>query len=296
MTKTKKIGFIGLGVMGSRMAGRLMASGYPLMVYNRAISKTDALVNLGAERTENPKRLANYSGVIITMVSDDQAVLAVTEGEYGTFAGARPGAVFIDCSTISVKMTKYLAEQAERLGFHWLDAPVLGGPSAAEAGELPFVVGGSLSVLGKNMDIFDVLGKKVVWMGENGMGQAAKIVHNLTCGISLAAFSEAIVLGEKFGLTRKQVLETLLGGGVASPLLKAKAPKFENDDYTPAFALAMMGKDLTLAQDAAKRFWLSLPALSAAKNLYDLAKARGFGNEDSSSVIKLYEEEGGDRS
>lgn len=292
----KKIGFIGLGIMGSRMARRLIACGYPLMVYNRSAQKTDALVNLGAGRADNPKQLANCSDVIIIMVSDDQAVQAVTGGKSGTFAGAQPGAVFIDCSTISVETTKYLAQQAERLGFYWLDAPVLGGPSAAEAGELPFIVGGLQSILEQNLDIFNALGKKVVLMGENGMGQAAKIVHNLTCGISLAAFSEAIVLGEKFGLTRKQVLETLLGGGVSSPLLKIKAPKFEQNNFEPAFALAMMGKDLTLAKNAAKRFGLQLPALSAAKEIYDLAKAQGFGEEDSSAIIKFYEKEEGDYS
>ena len=169
---------------------------------------------------------------------------------------------------------------------------MLGGPAAAEAGELPFVVGGPQNVLKLNMDILNTLGKRIIWMGKNGMGQAAKIVHNLACGISLAAFSEAIALGEEFDLTRKQVLETLLSGGVTSPLLKAKAPKFEQGDFEPAFALAMMGKDLTLAQEAAERVLLSLPVLSAVKKLYDLAKARGLGAQDSSAIIKLYEEGG----
>jgi 3-hydroxyisobutyrate dehydrogenase len=291
--ETKKIGFIGLGIMGSRMAKRLVNADYELTVYNRTIEKTEELVGLGAQFAVNPRQLAERSDVIITMVSDDSALHEVTEGKSGTFAGARPNTVFIDCGTISVKTTKNLARQAEYLGFNWLDAPVLGGPSAAESGELPFVVGGSQSVLKLNMDIFNALGKKIVYMGKSGMGQAAKIVHNLTCGISLVAFSEAIALGEKFGLTRKQVLETLLGGGVNSPILKAKAPKFEQNNFEPAFALAMMGKDLTLAQDAARKFWLILPALSATKNLYDLAKARGLGAQDSSAIIKLYEE-GGD--
>ena len=289
----KKIGFIGLGVMGSRMAKRLIACGYELTVYNRTTGKTEELTNLGAQLAVSPRKLAENSDVIITMVSDDSAISAVTIGESGTFAGARLNTVFIDCGTISVKTTKNLARQAEDLGFNWLDAPVLGGPAAAEAGELPFVVGGPQNILDLNMDIFNVLGKKVVWMGENGMGQAAKIVHNLACGVSLVVFSEAIALGEKFGLTRKQVLETLLNGGVNSPILKAKAPKFEQSDFEPAFALVMMEKDLMLAQKAAEGFWLNLPVLSAAKKLYDLAKARGFGAQDSSAIIKLYEE-GGD--
>jgi len=121
------------------------------------------------------------------------------------------------------------------------------------------------------------------------MGQAAKIVHNMACGISLAAFSEAIILGEKLGLERKQTIETLLNGAVGSPLLKVKAPKFEENDFEPAFALTMMLKDLTLAEDAAKESELFLPALSAVKKLYNLARIRGFGDEDSSAVIKAFQ-------
>mgnify|MGYP001589633618 CR=1 FL=1 len=178
----KKIGFIGLGTMGSRMAKRLISVGYELSVYNRTAEKADELRRLGAWHAENIKRLAGNSDVIIIVVSDDQAVRDVVEDKSGAFAGAMPGTVFIDCSTISVEMTKYLARRAELFGCYWLDAPVLGGPAAAEAGLLPFVVGGPKNILGQNMKIFDTLGK-VVWMGENGMGQAAKIVHNLACGI-----------------------------------------------------------------------------------------------------------------
>lgn len=284
----KKIGFIGLGTMGSRMAKRLISVGYELSVYNRTAEKADELRRLGAWHAENIKRLAGNSDVIIIVVSDDQAVRDVVEDKSGAFAGAMPGTVFIDCSTISVETTKYLSENAELFGYYWLDAPVLGGPAAAEAGELPFVVGGPKYILDQNMEIFNALGK-VVWMGRNGMGQAAKIVHNLACGIMLAAFSEAIVLGENFGLTRKQTLGTLLNGGATGPLLKAKASKFEQNNFEPSFALTMMDKDLTLALDAAKAFQLTLPALSATKELYDLAKIFGFGDLDSSAVIKALE-------
>ncbi len=284
----KKIGFIGLGTMGSQMARRLLSVGYALTVYNRTIEKTNELVNCGAWSAKSPKQVVENSDVIITMVSDDQAVRDVVEDELGAFAGAMPGTVFIDCSTISVKTTKYLARRAGKLGYYWLDAPVLGGPAAAEAGELPFVVGGSKKILKENIEIFNTLGK-VVWMGESGMGQAAKIVHNMVCGVMLAAYSEAILLGEKFGLTKKQILEILLNHAVGSPLLKAKASKFEQNCWKPSFALTMMDKDLTLALDGAEELQLILPTLSSTKKLYDLAKARGFGALDSSAVIKVLE-------
>ena len=284
----KKIGFIGLGTMGLRMVQRLLSAGYKLTVYNRTAEKANALVDNGARFAVNPRQLAERSDVIITMVSDGRAVRDVAEGVWGAFSVAHRGTVFIDCSTISVGTTKYLALRAENLGCYWLDAPALGGPAAAEAGELSFVVGGPKNILDENIEIFNALGR-VTWMGECGMGQAAKIVHNMACGISLAAFSEAIILGEKLGLERKQTIETLLNGAVGSPLLKVKAPKFEENDFEPAFALTMMLKDLTLAEDAAKESELFLPALSAVKKLYNLARIRGFGDEDSSAVIKAFQ-------
>lgn len=284
--KTQKIGFIGLGTMGLRMARQLIYCSYPLMVYNRTIKKTDALVNEGARRATTLKQLARNSDVIITMVSDDDAICAVTEGKSGAFTGARPGTDFIDCSTISVKTTRYLSGLAEERGFNWLDAPVLGGPVAAEKGELPFVVGGPQNVLRRNMEIFNALGNKVVWMGESGMGQAAKIVHNMVCGIMLTAFSESLLLGEKFGLSRNQILELLSSGAVGCPLLNAKSLKFEQDNYSPSFSLALMDKDLTLAENAAREFGLTLLALITTKAQYDIAKIWGFGKEDSSAIFK----------
>lgn len=285
----KKIGFIGLGTMGSRMAKRLLSAGFRLTVYNRTADKADALVDSGAHFAVNPKQLAENSEVIIIMVSDDRAIREIVSGKFGAFMGALPGMVFIDCSTISVETTKYLALSAENLGFYWLDAPVLGGPSAAESGELPFVVGGPKKILDENMEIFNALGK-VVWMGENGMGQAAKIVNNMACGISLVAYSEAIILAENYGLTRKQILD-VLDGPLGCALLKAKASKFEQNCWKPSFALTMMDKDLALALDAVETFRLELPVLSATKKLYDLAKILGFGNLDSSAVIKALEKE-----
>jgi len=285
----KRIGFIGLGVMGSRMAARLLSAGYELRVYNRTTGKEDALVRCGARSAQTPKQVAEASEVVITMVTDDHAIRAVTEGELGAFLGARPGTVFIDCSTISVAATRELAKKAELAGCHWLDAPVLGGEPAAEAGELPFVVGGSRTVLEQNAEIFKVLGKEIIWLGESGMGQAAKLVHNLVCGISLVAFSEAISLGDKLGLSRKQALEVLLSGAVRSPLLKAKAAKFESDNFEPTAALALLSKDLILAQNAAETSKLSLPALALTKKLYDLAKAQGLGAQDTSAVFKVLE-------
>ncbi len=288
-TTQKKIGFIGLGAMGSAMAERLLsAGGFALTVYNRTPDKADPFVSRGASRAENPGALAAVSDAVMIVVSDDAAVRSVAEA---AFAGARPGTVFIDSSTISVGTTRDLAKKAAEVGCDWLDAPVLGSPKAASIGELPFVVGGSQAVLHRHEDILRVLGKKIVWMGASGMGQAAKLVHNLTCGISLVAYCEALSLGEGFGLTRKQILDVLLAGAVASPLLNAKAAKFENGVFEPAsMALANLSKDLMLAEDAAAGLHLELPALSVTKKLFEAGKMLGVGRKDTSALLQVFEQ------
>lgn len=289
--ENKTIGFIGLGVMGSKIAGRLIsAGGYNLGLYNRTSKKAEELVKQGGWLADSPKQLAEKSDVIIVCLTDGNAVKELMEGKDGAFAGATPGTIFIDCSTISVLVTKELAEKAESLGFHWLDAPVLGGPKMAEDGEMPFVVGGSKEILEEIKEILEVVGKKIAWMGGTGLGQAAKLVHNLTCGISLVAFSEALILGEKFGLSKKQTLEVLMNGVVDSTLLKMKEEKFEKSEFEPTNApLVNIVKDLTLATDAANSLELDLPTLQAAKEMYDKAKEHGLGQQDTSSVIKALE-------
>ncbi|KKW29979.1 MAG: 3-hydroxyisobutyrate dehydrogenase [Parcubacteria group bacterium GW2011_GWA2_52_8] len=268
------------------MAGRLLKAGYPLTVFNRSPQKSKSLVDQGAKPASTPKELAGAAEIIIMMLSDDSAVRQVIEGREGAFAGAHPGTIFVDCGTISVKTTQDLASQAENSGFHWLDAPVLGGPAAAESGDLPFVVGGEKEILEKVGDTLKVLGKKITWMGQSGMGQAAKQVHNMVAGIFLEAYGEAIHLGEKWGLTRKQILEVLSQGAVNSPLLGYKISKYETDKFDPSFALALMSKDLELAQKAGTELGLSLSVLKRVSDIFAEAKANGLGEEDSSAIIK----------
>lgn len=284
----KKIGFIGLGAMGSKVAQRLQVSGYALGVFNRTPQKGDNLIKRGAWQAKSPKELAEKSHIIFLCVTDDKAIRAVMEGENGAFAGAKPGTVFIDCSTVSVTVTREMAQKAELASSYWLDAPVLGSPQMAEAGEMPFVVGGRPEVLEKNRHVLEAVGKSIVYMGKSGLGQAAKIVHSLTCAIALVSYSEALLLGEKLGLTREQTLNVLLNGAVASKLLVMKAPKFKDGQFVPTSAkLLNMCKDLALVAAEGQAFRQELPALTVTKKLYDLAKEQGLGEEDTSSVIKV---------
>lgn len=285
--KTKKIGLIGLGAMGSKLAERLMSQGYEVGVFNRTADKAELLKAKGAWVAQTPKELAEKSDVMMLSVTDDEAVREVTRGETGAFAGAKAGTVFLDCSTISVQGTREAYEEARHLGFHWLDTPVLGSPHTAEAGEMPFVVGGDKEILDQNREVLEAIGKKITYIGASGLGQAAKLVHNIVCGISLIAYSEALLLGEAMGLTRVQTLEVLKNGAVASTLLSIKIEKLEKNQFTPTAApLINMRKDMGLAVEAATQGGLNLPALSITKRLNELAVEQGLGLEDTSSVLK----------
>lgn len=288
MPLKKKIGFIGLGAMGSKLAERLMAVGFPIGVFNRTPEKMNPLVKKGAWAAKSPKELAKKSDVILTCVTDDTAIREIMEGENGAIAGAGAKTVFIDMSTVSVSVTKDLARKTQLVGANWIDAPVLGSPQMAEAGEMPFVVGGSKAVFEENKDILKAIGQKIVYMGESGMGQAAKIVHSLACGVSLVAYSEALLLGEKLGLARDKTLDVLLNGAVASPLLKMKASKFKENIFKPTTArLYNMCKDLALVAEEGIAFHQALPTLTVTKELYDRAKQKGLEEEDTSSIINV---------
>jgi 3-hydroxyisobutyrate dehydrogenase len=284
----KKIGFIGLGSMGFAIAGRLLSEGYELGVYNRTTTKADGLLKKGAWLAKTPRELAEKSDVVMLCVTDDGAIRAVMEGKSGALMGAKKGEIFIDCSTVSVSVTRDMDKKTKKIGAHWLDAPVLGNPKMSEDGEQSFVVGGDKKILEKVRPTLESIGTKIVYMGKSGLGQASKIVHSLTCAISLVAYSEAILLGEKFGLARKQTLDVLQNGAVASKLLSMKAPKLESNTFTPTAAkLFNMVKDLSLVTAEGKAFHQVLPALAVTKKLYDLAKRKGLSQEDTSSVIKV---------
>lgn len=287
MQNNNHIGFIGLGSMGSAFVKRLLSQGYTVGVYNRTKAKAHALEKEGAWIANTPKELAEKVDIVMLCVMDDAAVRAVMNGKMGALAGAKKGQVFIDCSTVSVSVTREMDKGTKKRGAYWLDTPALGNPKMSEDGEQSFVVGGDAKALKKVRPVLESIGTKIVYMGKTGLGQASKIVHSLVCGVSLVAYSEAVLLGNKFGLTRKQTLEVLLNGAVASKLLTIKAPKLESNKFTPTAArLANMLKDISLANTEGKAFKQDLPTLSATKAMYDKANAMGLIDEDTSSVIK----------
>lgn len=285
----KKIGFIGLGTMGAPMAANLLQQGYPVTVYNRTASKAAALVDQGASLAATPREAASSADVIITMVSNDASIAAVYEGPDGVLSGMRPGTTVIDCSTISPALVKKLAAAVTELDGAFLDAPVTGSSPAAIDGTLLFMVGGSAEVLAKVMDVFETMGKKVLHMGENGSGSVAKLAHNTIVGINNLALAEGFAIAAKSGLPPDLFLELVQLGSAGSKAAELKGRKIIEHDFTNQFSLALMLKDLKLASALTDGSDIPSPMLSLARSLFQAGQTQGYGEEDLSSIVKLYE-------
>lgn len=285
----KKIGFIGLGTMGSPMAANLLKQGYPVTVYNRTASKGAALASQGASLAATPREAAASADVIITMVSNDASIAAVYEGPDGVLAGIRPGTTVIDCSTISPALVKKLAADVTALDGAFLDAPVTGSSPAAIDGTLLFMVGGSAEVLASVMDLFETMGKKVLHMGDNGSGSVAKLAHNTIVGINNLALAEGFAIAAKSGLPPDLFLELVQLGSAGSKAAELKGRKIIEHDFTNQFSLALMLKDLKLASALTDGSDIPSPMLSLARSLFQAGQTQGYGEEDLSSVVKLYE-------
>lgn len=285
----KKIGFIGLGTMGAPMAANLLKQQFEVIVYNRTAAKCEPLVALGASAAATPREAASQADTVITMVSDDSSLAAVYEGEEGLLAGLRQGVAVIDCSTVSPALVRETAAKVEALGGVFLDAPVTGSSPAAIDGTLVFMVGGRSEVLQDQMDIFDCLGKKVLHMGENGSGAVAKLAHNTIVGINNLALAEGFSIAAKSGLPAERFLELVQLGSAGSKAAELKGRKIIEHDFTNQFSLALMLKDLKLASSLTDGAAIPSPMLNLAKSLFQAGQTQGYGDEDLSSVVKIYE-------
>jgi 3-hydroxyisobutyrate dehydrogenase-like beta-hydroxyacid dehydrogenase len=289
--KEKHIGFIGFGTMGSRMAQRLLAAGYPLTVYNRTRAKAEPLAAQGATIAETPRTLAASCDYIMTSLTDDAAVEGVFYGPEGILAGARRGATCIELSTIAPATSRRIAEAARAQGIEMIDAPVSGSTAQAEAGTLIIFVGGNEATYQHSQFLLDLLGKSF-YMGLNGMGTTMKLVANALLGAGMQALAEAIVLGEKAGLERDRLLDALGHTAVVAPGYKAKLENARRSTYPVAFALPLMYKDFGLILHEATQLAVPMPATAVAQQLCAAEYARR-REEDYSAVIALMQDLGG---
>ena len=279
-----KIGFAGLGAMGSRMAANLQKSGYPLVVYNRSRDKAASLVSAGALLADTPAALAEEVEIVFTMLAHPAAVHEASLGRDGFLGRLRPGALWIDCSTVNPSFSREMASAAQARKVRFLDAPVAGSRAPAAQGELVFFVGGDAADVEASGPLLRAMGSRIVHVGGHGMGAALKMVNNLLLASSMAAFAEGLVLGEALGISRDRLFEFLMGTPLVAPYLATKRQKIEQGDYAPEFPLEWMQKDLHLAALSAQETAVALPLTSAAKETYQLAARDGHAHEDFSAI------------
>src|SRR5260221_9734083 len=280
-----KIGFIGLGIMGSRMAANLQKHGHSLIVFNRTREKAEPLVAEGAKWADTPAALALQAEVIFTMLAHPDAVEEAALGKNGFLRRPGRGKMWVDCSTVNPSFSRKMAAEAKAQGFGFLGAPVTGSKGQAELAKLTFWVGGETSDLETCRPLLECMGNRIIHCGGPGTGASLKMVMNQLLGTTMAVFAEGLVLGESLGLSREVLFDAILGGPAAAPFLTAKRERIENGNYEPAdFSLRWLQKDLHLAALSAYEAGAAMPLTNAAKELYRLAIRDGRGSEDFSAI------------
>jgi 3-hydroxyisobutyrate dehydrogenase-like beta-hydroxyacid dehydrogenase len=287
-----KAGFIGLGHMGNPIAGRLLAHGYHVSVYDTDPVKTQAIAKQGAGVAKNVVELARTCDVLLSSLINDEVVRSVYSGPEGVFAAARSGTVVLEMSTISPESSRELHRLGKQKGIEVLDVAVSGSTPAAEQGTLTLLVGGNQELFDAAAPIFQVVAKQYFLLGGPGSGTTMKLVVNTLLGVGMQAIAEAVVLGEKSGLDRGRLLEVLSKTAVIASAHVGKLARVANNDYSPQFPLRLMNKDFQLILEAAAREHLSLPATEAAFRVNSDELARG-KDEDFSAVLWRMEEAAG---
>jgi len=284
------IGFIGLGIMGQPMALNLFKAGHKLTVYNRTAGKAEALRQAGAQVAATPAEAAKGADFVIIIVTDSAAVEEVVLGKDGILGAVPPGSIVVDSSTISPAVSRKMACHAAGKGASWLDAAVTGSKHGAEKGELTFMVGGDRQAFERALPILQVLGKKHIYCGPNGLGLSAKLAQNTIQATLLEVFCEGLVLAAKAGVAPETMQEILQSSLARAGLTDFKAPFIFKGDFTPYFPLKLMHKDLELASEAGYAHGVPMPTLAAVKEVYGACKAQGKGDLDYAAVVTFLEE------
>lgn len=286
------LGFIGLGNMGSRIAQRLLAHGYKLVVFDRNRTKAEALVPNGAVPVKDVLELARSADVILSCLTNDEGVRSVYADPEGALAAGRPGTVVLEMSTVSPEISRELHKQAARIGVDVMDVAISGSTPAAEQGTLTLLAGGNKELFHAAQPIFDAIARQYFHLGPSGAGTTMKLVVNTLLGVGMQAIAEAAVLGEAAGLNRKLLLEVLSKTAVVAPAHVGKLARIERNDYSPQFPLSLMNKDFQLILKTSARENVTMPATEAAfrVNADEWAQSE---EEDFSAVMRRMEEAAG---
>ena len=284
------IGFIGLGIMGKPMARNLLKAGHSLIVHNRSRAAVEELAKDGAQVAASPEEVAARSEIVITMLPDSPDVELVYAGEQGVFAGARPGALLIDMSTIAPAVARKLASAAATKSCEMLDAPVSGGQAGAQSATLSIMIGGKAAAVERAMPLFQTLGKNIVHSGAAGAGQVAKAANQVVVGITIAAASEALVLAQKAGVDPAKVRQVLLGGFAQSRILDAHGQRMLERNFNPGFRIRLHEKDLKIATATGAEYGVPLMVAGIVQQMMTAMRSMGHGELDHSAVVKFIEE------
>jgi 2-hydroxy-3-oxopropionate reductase len=288
MSNTLKLGFIGLGIMGTPMASHLRAAGHELFVTTRS-KLPQALLDAGAVACANAREVAQKADIIFTMVPDTPDVEAVLFGETGIAKGLSPGKTVVDMSSISPIETKAFAARINALGCDYLDAPVSGGEVGAKAASLTIMVGGPDAAFARVQPLFALMGKNITHVGGNGDGQTTKVANQIIVALNIAAVSEALVFASKAGADPAKVRQALMGGFASSRILEVHGERMIKRTFNPGFRIGLHQKDLNLALAGARALGVALPQTAGAAQLMQACAANGLKDMDHSALVKALE-------
>ena len=274
------LGFVGLGTMGGRMARRLLDAGHHVTGYNRTRARAQWLVDMGMVLADTPRAVAEASEVTFSMMANDDALLAVTEGDHGVMAGMTSGKVYVDMSTVSPQISRELAARTAERGAVMLDAPVSGSAVTLEAGTLSFMVGGDAGTLERVTPYLKDIGPTITHVGGNGQAAAMKIAINLSLPVQVLAFCEGLLLAERSGIPRDVALEAMVNSVAASPMLKYRAPLIGDTTKEALFDVTMIQKDLELALEMGHELGVPLNTAAVTNQMLTTARGMGLGNKD----------------
>ena len=282
-----KLGFVGLGVMGSEMVLRLLSKGHTVTGYNRTSSKAERLVQKGMKWGDSPRAVAEAADVEFSMVTNSAALEAIVEGPDGILAGLTPGKFYVDISTVSPEYSRVVAAKVRAKGCDMVDAPVSGSVITLQEGKLSVMVGGSRETFEKLKPILLEIGPKVTLVGDNGLALVMKIATNLSLAVQMLAFSEGVLLAEKSGISREIAVEVLVNSAIASPMIKYRGPFVLRLPDEAWFNVNMMQKDMLLALELGRKLDVPMPSTAVTNEFLTAARGMGLVKEDFAVVYDV---------
>jgi 3-hydroxyisobutyrate dehydrogenase-like beta-hydroxyacid dehydrogenase len=281
------LGFVGLGVMGSEMVARLLDKGHNVTGYNRTRSKADWLIKKGMKWADTPRAVCAATDVTFSMVTNEKALAAVTEGPEGILSAITSGKFLVDMSTVSPGYSRSLAARVREKGADMIDAPVSGSVITLKEGKLSVMVGGRRETFDRLKPILDDIGPKVTYVGDNGLALSMKIATNLSLAVQMMAFSEGVLIAEKSGIKREVAVDVLVNSAVASPMIKYRGPFVLTMPAEAWFDVNMMQKDMLLALDIGRALDIPLPTTAVSNEFLTAARGMGFAKRDFAVVFEV---------